>query len=295
MQRSILLVTFVIILSMTVFGLCWFSAQKINLLGPAGKQGFSSLIEEPIQSPTPLPPTPTPTPRPLTFAEMNERYGPCVFAPVMMYHHIQSLEEAAKKNAAWLSVPPETFRRQMEYLKNKGYRPVSMPDLAHFFETGTALSGKPVLITFDDGYDDIYLNAFPILKEFGFQATVFLPTGLMDNYAYLTWSRIDEMKNSGLVFFANHTWSHHNVLTDQATLEKEIGLADGQLAEKGLNIPKVFSYPYGLASNQAKQYLSQKGYSLAFTTVYGHTLCQKLRMELPRIRVGDTDLSAYGL
>ena len=83
-------------------------------------------------------------------------------------------------------------------------------------------------------------------------------------------------------------------MTTLDTADKEISLADTQLGEHGLNTPRVFSYPYGLSSNIASQILTKYGYSLAFTPVSGSTLCQKQRLQLPRIRIGNTNLDAYG-
>lgn len=252
----------------------------------------------PTQMPTPAPTptiTPTPTPRPLTFAEMNERYGPCAYAPALMYHHVQTLKEAKAKNQTSLTVAPDTFRSQMEYLKARGYTTIKPTDLIAFFDSGTPLPGKPVLLTFDDGYEDFGSVAAPILREFGFSATAFIPTGLVENPGYLTWGKISELAGWGSVTFANHTWSHRNVATTREVDEKEIGTADKQLADRGLNPSKVFAYPYGFAGATGLEVLGSMNYTLAFTTIPGSTLCRGQRLTLPRIRVGNSSLSAYGL
>lgn len=266
---------------------------------------FASLFRTPVPSVvnTPIPmmtqapfptPTPTPTPRPLTFSEMNTLYGPCVYVPTLMYHHIQTPKSAKEKNQVALSVRTADFRVQMQYLKDKAYNIISMQDLLNFFEQGTTLSKKSVLLTFDDGYGDFYTDAYPILKEFGYPATVFIPTGLMNNTGYLTWDKISEMAGNRILF-ANHTWSHKNVKTKEDVLKMEISTADVQLNEKGLNVPKVFAYPYGLESNSATAFLQGLSYKLAFTTKHGGTLCKKQMLDLPRIRVGNGSLSIYGL
>lgn len=257
-------------------------------------QPFSQTIglEKPTSTPTL---TPTPTPRPLTFEEMQALYGPCVIAPTLYYHHIQDEKEAKENQQSNLSLNTEYFKEQMQYLKDKGYTPISMQDLVSFFDNDVKLQTKPVLITFDDGYEDLYENAFPLLKELNFKATVFLPTGVVDNPGYLTWEQIAKTAKSGLIFFANHTWSHHSVVVSKDVVEWEIATADMQLAEKGLNSPKVFAYPYGDENSFAKEILKKLNYSLAFTTRYARTLCKGQRLDLPRIRIGNTPLSAYGL
>lgn len=246
-----------------------------------------------IPSFTPTP-SPTPIPRPLTLAEMNLLYGPCVRMPALMYHHIQGLNEAKEKNQTALTVTPEFFRNQMQYLKDKGYVIVSLENLIAFFDSGITLSAKPVLITFDDAYEDFYRNAYPILREFGYKAIVFVPTGLVNNPGYLSWDQINEMDSSG-IFFANHTWSHKNVAVSQEVLEREISTADFQLFERGLNSSKVFAYPYGLDNQRAISLLEKLNYKLAFTTRYGSVQCTKQRLDLPRIRIGNSGMAGYSL
>ena len=244
--------------------------------------------------PTPMvSPTPTPTPRPLTFAEMNTLYGPCVRLPVLMYHHIQDKDKAIEKKQTALTVETTVFQVQMAYLKQKGYQTVNLNELINFFDFGAKILPKSIFISFDDGYDDFYLNALPILKENNFQAVVFLPTGLMNNPGYLNWNQITDSAGYG-IYFGNHTWSHKNVKASQEVIEREISLADIQLTEHGLNSLKIFSYPYGLGNDYDRQFLEKLGYKLAFSTKPGSTLCKKLRFDLPRVRIGNANLSVFG-
>jgi len=239
-------------------------------------------------------PTATPTPKPLTFAEMNALYGPCVRLPVLMYHHIQSLDAAKEKNQTKLTVTPEYLRSHLEYLKLKGYHTIYMSDLVNFFDQGTPIPPKSVLLTFDDGYDDFATNALPILRELGFRATVFTPTGLMDNPGYLSWATIADIASSGDIMFSNHTWSHRNMGFDKDAITREITTADTQLTERSLNSPKVFAYPYGLESTLAKNVMESLAYKLAFGTKSGGAQCKKQRFDLQRIHVGNATLASYG-
>ena len=246
----------------------------------------------PVSSPSS---TPSPTQKVLSAAEQNALYGPCVNLPVLMYHHVESEVSAKQNKREYLNVPPETFKKQMEYLVTKGYSTISPSDLINFFDSGTALPPKPVLITFDDGYFDNGDVAFPILRALNFKATIYIPTGLMENHNYLTWAKIDEMKSSGLITFGNHTWSHTNVGVEHDKVKTEITTADTQLSERSLNSPKTFVYPYGIDTKFGEQILSDLGYKLAFTTVSGRYQCKKQRLSLPRIRIGNTSLTNYGL
>jgi peptidoglycan/xylan/chitin deacetylase (PgdA/CDA1 family) len=296
-NKFIFLGFFLVLISLLV--VLFFSGKNKNkFLGLNIGSGFGRIIDKkstppPISTPTPMP-TPTPTPKPLTFSEMNQLYGPCVYLPVLMYHHVQNAEQAKSKNQTGLTVTTETFNGQMQYLKDRGYSTVSMQDLINFFDAGAPIAKKSVLITFDDGYQDFATDAYPVLVNQGFKATVFTPTGLLNNYDYMSWETARQISSEGRVLFANHTWSHKNIKTTQDVLEKEILTADTQLTENGLGVPKVFSYPYGLSSKPAQMFLTNLNYQLAFTTVPGSILCKKLRFDLPRTRIGNIPLTSYG-
>ncbi|HZZ98888.1 MAG TPA: polysaccharide deacetylase family protein [Candidatus Saccharimonadia bacterium] len=213
--------------------------------------------------------------------------------PTLMYHHIEDLAKAKAEGHAFLAVSPDAFQRQMQYLKDSGYSVETMADLNAFFDSGTPLPKKSVLLTFDDGYDDFGSIAWPILQQFGFHATLFAPTGLLENPNYITWNTAKSFGSQVLV--ANHTWSHRAMGASQNTDTKEILTADTQLADHGMNQPKVFSYPYGTQSPTALKILLANNYTLAFTTQPGSVLCKQQRMNLPRRRIGNESLKGYGL
>ncbi len=262
-----------------------------RILSPVAQSKFPS--SAPTPTPTP-PPKPSPSPSPLSFAQLNSLYGPCTRLPVLMYHHIQDDQVAQKGGYLKLNVSPTNFHSQMQYLKDKGYAVLTFKDVDNFFDAGMGMPQKAVVLTFDDGYEDFYTLAFPILREFNFPAALFLPTGLVNNPGYLNWGQIQEMANSGLVFFGNHTWSHRSMNAAASIVSSEITTADTQLANYGLNIPKVFAYPYGSIGKFALDELTKDSYTLAFSTIPGSILCKKQRLNLPRVRIGNTSLSYYG-
>lgn len=283
----IVMIIFFLLILFTIFSI-WKRYQKELQLPPFDTGREVEVIKLPAL------PTSTSTPKPLTFNQMNNLYGPCVFLPTLMYHHIQDPIKAKENHQVSLSVDTEVFRKQIQYLKDRGYNSVSFSDVVSFFDQGKTIPQKSILITFDDGYTDFYSQAFPILKELGFKTSVFLSTGLMNNFGYLNWSEVTDVSGSG-IFFGNHTWSHKNVGHEGSVFEKELTTADTQLSERNLNSPKVFAYPYGFSNSFSKAILLKLGYKLAFTTRPGSILCEKQRFDLPRIRVGNNSLSNYGL
>lgn len=182
-------------------------------------------------------PSATPTPRPLTLAEMNAKYESCAVVPTLMYHHINSIEAAIAGNYQWMNVPPDVFQSQMEYLINRGYTAITSAQLISFFDQNIPLPAKPVLITFDDGYAELVENVFPQINSRGLKVVVFLPTGLMDNPNYLNWNQIAAAGSA--IEFGNHTWSHRNSFGTETQINSEIGTADSQLTQHGLNSSKI--------------------------------------------------------
>lgn len=283
-------------------GVIWLTPQKYkvsdsktnSIVQTTQPETIAKLVVSPTPTATPSA-TPSPTPKPLTFKELNALYGPCVTLPVLMYHHIQPSSEATAKKQTNLTVFDDVFDKQISTLKEKGYNFITPLDLISFFDNKTPLPSKSILITIDDGYADNFNYAFATLKKYNAKATIFLATGLMENTDYLTWSQIKEMKDSGLVYFGNHTWSHKNVATKEDTIRYEIGTANTQLEERGLDNMKVFAYPYGTTSKRDEKILAEMGFKLAFTTVSGRTQCAQKRYALQRTRVGNSFISNYGL
>lgn len=157
--------------------------------------------------------------------------------PVLMYHKIGP----DKDNDAVIS--EELFKKQMKLLKEEGFHPISMQQLYDYVTKGTPVPVKPVVLTFDDGYADTYSIVFPVLKEYGFDATFFVNPG--DVGQRMTWAQLKEMKEAGYTI-ANHGYQHIHMkeLTNAQQVEN---IQKGQEALKDkLGISNVwFCYPYG--------------------------------------------------
>ena len=122
--------------------------------------------------------------------------------PVLNYHQINNEDYNA------LTLSNVEFEAQINYLYQKGYNGISPDQLADYLQYGKQLPANPVLITFDDGYEDNYRVAYPILQKYHFTATIFLITDFVNHYEnYLTWNQIKEMNAAGLSF-EDHTLSH---------------------------------------------------------------------------------------
>lgn len=210
-----------------------------------------------------------------------------------MYHHINTSEAATAGKYNFLNVIPDEFDKQMSYLNLKGYTTISPSDLINFFAGTSKLPAKAIMLTFDDAYADFGDQAVPILNKYGFKATLFAPTGLLENPGYLTWSKVTGFGSN--VYIGNHTWSHHNVAAKKDVILKEVTTATTQLTDHGLDPLKVFAYPYGTISGLAVNTIKELGFKIAVTTKPGRILCAKQSLTLPRVRIGNSNLSNYGL
>ena len=216
--------------------------------------------------------------------------------PILMYHYVSPLPANADEYRRELSVTPEAFRAQVEYLFYQGYSAISMYQLDDALLSGTPLPPKPVVLTFDDGYIDHFTNVFPTLREFGFTGTFFIITGLADanDPNHLSWQQIQEMSDAGMSM-EPHTKNHIS-LRDRSfdTLIYEmLGSMESLQAYTGRK-PHIFSYPVGHYDAAALGVARTLPIWRAVTTEAGRYHTTDNRLEMPRVRIPG-GLGAVGL
>lgn len=266
----------------------------ISSKGPieqSGKTLITRLINsevKPTEFPTAtLQPSPTITPTP------TPNYGYCLYVPVLMYHHIEPLDQAKNEYHEKLTVDNVNFDSQMQYLSSKGYNSISADDLISALNKQKTLPSKPIMITLDDGYADVYNYAYPIARKYNIVLNLMIPTGLMGGYGYLTWDQLRDMVNSGTVFAYDHT-KNHKTLSGGSGDEEEIMGAKRDLERELGRTVSIISYPYGGASESVIKILLKNGFSAAFSTIDGTSQCTGYIFGLHRTRIGNSPLSAFG-
>ncbi|MFH1563268.1 MAG: polysaccharide deacetylase family protein [Nitrospirota bacterium] len=174
--------------------------------------------------------------------------------PILMYHHIGLSPKDEKNKKLWVSA--KKFRQQMAYLKKHGYSPITFKELKN-----GQIPNNPVIITFDDGKENNYTQAFPILKEFGFKSVMFLIAQRLE----INPNQLKQMQIYGIEF-GGHTKTHPNLLKiPNDEVKNEIEGCKKEL-EKRLNTKIIaFSYPYGAGAydDKIKQIVKETGYSFA--------------------------------
>jgi len=230
--------------------------------------------------PTATQPVATPTPVPATFAVSSEP------VPILMFHYIRPDPGPGDPVGQDLSVSPERFAQEMAFLADNGYTTITMSQLADAWNGKQPLPAKPIVLTFDDGYRDFYTAAWPVLRQYGFSATIYVIDGVLDTPNYLTVEMLRELDASGSVDVGSHT-THHPELPSlsQADAEREIAGSKTAL-EQLLGHPiRAFCYPAGHYNDTVLALVASAGYELAVTTTWGYATPTMDHLLLPRLRV----------
>ena len=206
--------------------------------------------------------------------------------PILVYHHVDYVLEGT---LSLNSVSPSNFKRQMRYLRAHDFIILRLYELVTLIESGEPIPHKSVVVTFDDGYEDNYKFAFPILRDLEIPATIFVVSDIVGTPGYLTWDQIKEMQGHG-IFIGSHS-RRHTYLPD-VTYEQqvdEIKTSKRIIEDKLGTSINSFAYPSGGFNNQIKKIVKEAGYKAACATNRGFNKFNKDVYELNRIRVKNLD------
>jgi len=184
--------------------------------------------------------------------------------PILMYHHINEKAPVSK-----MSVTPDNFERQMEFLKTHQYRVLPLSEYVRRIQNGEGLPRKSVVITFDDGYDDNITHAYPVLKAMRFPATFFVQLNGLGKKGYLTREDIMILAENGMEI-GSHTLTHA-YLPDLAPgdLEKELFGSKKRLEGILGNEVRLLSYPGGGWTPEVRAVVQRAGFEGAVSTHSG--------------------------
>jgi len=239
--------------------------------------------------------------------------------PALMYHHVCP-------HPGLVTVSPKTFEEHMAYLARKKYRALAADEFLEFLQGKRALDGRNVLITFDDGYLDNYVYAYPILQRYGLKATIFTITGLMGEGAtrtylgaarqlpatpdhrackaavvqgraddvMLRWSEIEAMEASGAVEVHSH--SHAHVRWDQlhadksqrlAAVEADLAASRAVLKSRLGKDSRHLCWPWGYFEPEYQAAAAQVGFTAQYATVRGVNVAGSDPQCIPRLVMKD--------
>lgn len=217
--------------------------------------------------------------------------------PVLVYHSIDD-------SGSLLSVAPDIFLAQMQYLRDHGYRSMTLGALCRLLREGRPLPSKTVVISFDDGFRNNYEVAFPVLMKLGFTATLFPVTGCISgsmnwdktpdvpNLQLLRWEEIREMADKGLEIGA-HSLTHRNLCkVSGGAARSEIVDSRSEIESKILRQVGVFAFPYGVSSDAVEEIVREAGFLGAVTMGFGKVKGGDDPLRLKRLNV--TGISHVG-
>lgn len=208
---------------------------------------------------------------------------------VLQYHHVSENTPAAT------SISPALFAEHMAHIKEAGYEVLALEELVDMLKAGKTLPDRAVAITFDDAYESIYTEAFPVLKQYGWPFTIFLNVQPLEQRLnqFLTWDQVMEMTAAGATI-ANHSYSHPHMIRRlegeteaqwRQRMHDEIMKTEKIIVEKTGHKLKIFAYPFGEYDQSSKDLLAELGF-VAFGQQSGPIGQGEDLLALPRFAFG---------
>jgi peptidoglycan/xylan/chitin deacetylase (PgdA/CDA1 family) len=193
---------------------------------------------------------------------------------ILTYHTVGDYKEILP---AGINIPIEAFRSHMDYLFQHEYKVVPLGEIVNHMIHGQKLQGKALAVTFDDGYEDHFLHAYPILKRYGFPATIFLTVQYINGswesekadggrIKALSRDQIVKMQDGGFIQFGSHGFTHRNLLSANEE-DRVFEIRDSKLyLEKMLGQTVDFiSYPFGGCDEKIRHIVREAGYKAGFS------------------------------
>ena len=166
-----------------------------------------------------------------------------------------------------LTVTPSQFHDQMDWLHTRGYTVIGPDSLEQWLRGTCVLAPKSVIITFDDGFEDLYRYAFPILQSYSMRAVFFLVPGWMEEkQGFLNWQQVKEMRQAGM-YFGSHTMTHRLLRRMSPAIVRKEHSVSKEIIEQQLGDPvSLFCYPSGYYDTTALTEVRRAGYTMACST-----------------------------
>ncbi|MBE7032242.1 MAG: polysaccharide deacetylase [Ruminococcaceae bacterium] len=210
--------------------------------------------------------------------------------PILMYHNIF---RSSGGHGNYI-IAESSFENDLKFLKDNGYTTVFMQDLIDYVYDGKPLPEKPVVLTFDDGYSNNFLYAFPLLEKYNAKAVLSIIGYYTDlytkspdenpSYSHVTWDNVKDMMKSGLVEFQNHSYNLHTTDKGRNGTKKKRGESDadykkvltedlGKLQQEFKDntnyTPNTFTYPFGSVSNASFEIIRELGFKASLSCESG--------------------------
>jgi peptidoglycan/xylan/chitin deacetylase (PgdA/CDA1 family) len=204
--------------------------------------------------------------------------------PVFAYHRFGDSRYPST------DIPLSVFESQLQYLADNHYTVLTLGAAVAKWKAGKALPDKAAILTIDDGYLSFYENGWPLLKKYGFSATIFVQTGTIGGNDFINWPQIKEMQKAGIEI-GNHSHEHTQFLnldeTERgAVFLRDLAEASDHFQEHLGSTPALYCYPYGEWTPDMEQMLRDAGFAAATVQKSGVFSQSSDAMAIPRFPMG---------
>ena len=209
--------------------------------------------------------------------------------PILGYHRVGNLRADHVP-----TVSGEAFERQLQFLARSGYRVLNLDDVVAILDRGERLPRRSTVLTFDDGYEETYTVAWPLLKRFGFTATVFVTPAEVGLPGFATWDQVSELSRAGITI-GSHTMHHKYLpLVIAERLHEELVESKLVIEERIGHAVHFLSYPVGGFTVEVQDVARRAGYLAACTTNRSLSSTNGIdRFALRRIKVTEYDAKPF--
>lgn len=202
--------------------------------------------------------------------------------PILEYHMVK---DDAKPDEVRYAVPPAAFAAQLDYLAQEGYTTITPQDYARARKGKQELPAKPVILSFDDGYEDNWRVVLPMLQERGMKAVFYVVTNDIGQPGYMTWDNLFDLEHSGMEI-GSHTANHIPLTTLTPTEQRdELRLSKLLLEWRGMGTIYSFSYPNGAYDDSIVTMLAEENYLTAVTGEAGLNTFETNPYRLHRVNI----------
>ncbi len=210
--------------------------------------------------------------------------------PILEYHTVTNKPDPSSEI---YNVPPAEFSAQLDYLNENGYTTITLNDFVRAKRFGDPLPAKPIILTFDDGYENNYTEMLPILEAHGMTAVVFVITNELGKTGYLDLWQLKDMQRRGLEI-GSHTADHLPLVTlSDDLLVNQIRVSKIFLEWNGLDAIASLSYPNGVYNSQIIQMLKDANYLAAVTGEAGLNNLESDPYTLRRVHIRKPSFGIY--
>lgn len=208
-----------------------------------------------------------------------------LWIPVIVYHRIGIAPKNANSVYKSLTIEPAWFEKHLQYLQDNGFTSIHFSDVTAYFQNGTPLPARPVIISFDDGYKDATENALPILQKHNMTGTFYIVSGLVGHRAYMTWEQVTALKDAGMEIGGHTVWHPYLTKISEEKARAEITDSKKKLEEKlGMTVT-TFAYPFGAHNAKIEAMVKDAGFTTARLFTTGNGISMQNIFTIPVVRV----------